>query len=124
MNLPLRAPAVVTATPPLKAALEQQRPLFVRALLFSFISGVLMLVPQWFMFEVYGRVLNSRNQTTLYMLLMLTVGAYIVIEMLDLVRSRILLRAMTMPKDVPSDQEIRDAVDRAVKVFLGGIEAL
>jgi len=40
------------------------------------------------------------------------------------VRSRILLRAMTMPKDVPSDQEIRDAVDRAVKVFLGGIEAL
>lgn len=93
MNLPLRAPAVVTATPPLKAALEQQRPLFVRALLFSFISGVLMLVPQWFMFEVYGRVLNSRNQTTLYMLLMLTVGAYIVIEMLDLVRSRILHRA-------------------------------
>ena len=43
---------------------------------------------------------------------------------IDLVRSRILLRAMTMPKDVPSEQEIRDAVDRAVKVFLGGIEAL
>ena len=43
---------------------------------------------------------------------------------IDLVRSRILLRAMTMPKDAPSEQEIRDAVDRAVKVFLGGIEAL
>lgn len=43
---------------------------------------------------------------------------------LDLVRSRILLRAMTMPNHIPSEQEIREAVDRAVKVFLGGIEAL
>ncbi len=93
MSLPLRAPTVTAAPPPLRAALEPQRPLFLRALLFSFISGLLMLVPQWFMFEVYGRVLNSRNQNTLYMLLLLTVGAYVVIELLDLVRSRILHRA-------------------------------
>jgi len=42
----------------------------------------------------------------------------------DLVRSRIQLRALTMPDYTPSDQEIRDTVERSVKVFLGGIEAL
>lgn len=42
----------------------------------------------------------------------------------DLVRSRIQLRALTMPDYTPSDEEVRQTVDRSVKVFLGGIEAL
>jgi len=42
----------------------------------------------------------------------------------DLVRSRIQFRALLMPSYAPTDQEVRDTVDRAVKVFLGGIEAL
>jgi AcrR family transcriptional regulator len=42
----------------------------------------------------------------------------------DLVRSRIQFRALLMPAYAPTEAEIRDTVDRAVKVFLGGIEAL
>lgn len=42
----------------------------------------------------------------------------------DLLRSRIQFRALLMPAYHPTETEIREAVDRAVKVFLGGIEAL
>ncbi|MBE0549990.1 MAG: type I secretion system permease/ATPase [Rubrivivax sp.] len=52
-----------------------------------------MFTPSWFMFEVYGRVLNSRNERTLVMLLLAVVGIYIVMELLDLARARILHRA-------------------------------
>lgn len=42
----------------------------------------------------------------------------------DLVRSRIQFRALLMPSYVPTEAEIRETVDRAIKVFLGGIETL
>lgn len=42
----------------------------------------------------------------------------------DLVRSRIQFRALMLPAYRPTDQEIHDTVERAVKVFIGGIEAL
>lgn len=43
---------------------------------------------------------------------------------LDLVRARIQLRALGVPSYTASEQDIREAVDRAVKVFIGGIGAL
>lgn len=43
---------------------------------------------------------------------------------LDLVRARIQFRALSVPSYTASEQDIREAVDRAVKVFTGGIEAL
>lgn len=42
----------------------------------------------------------------------------------DLVRSRIQFRALMLPGYRPTEQEIHDTVERAVKVFMGGIEAL
>jgi AcrR family transcriptional regulator len=42
----------------------------------------------------------------------------------DLVRSRIQFRALLIPSYTPTEAEIRDTVDRAVRVFLGGIEGL
>lgn len=42
----------------------------------------------------------------------------------DLVRARIQFRALLMPSYQPSEAEVRETVDRAVKVFLGGIEAI
>ncbi len=42
----------------------------------------------------------------------------------DLLRSRLQIRALLMPGYTPSEQERHDAVGRAVKVFIGGIEAL
>lgn len=77
----------------LTRALRAQRPLFVRVGWFSFASGLMMLASPWFMFEVYGRVLNSRSHGTLAMLLLMVIGVYVVIELVDLVRGRLLAQA-------------------------------
>jgi AcrR family transcriptional regulator len=42
----------------------------------------------------------------------------------DLVRARIQFRALLIPSYQPTDAEVRETVDRAVKVFLDGIEAI
>lgn len=42
----------------------------------------------------------------------------------DLVRARLVLRALFEPGYRPGEADIREAVDRGVKVFLGGVEAL
>jgi AcrR family transcriptional regulator len=42
----------------------------------------------------------------------------------DLVRARIQFRALLLPSYQPTEAEVRETVDRAVKVFLGGIEAI
>lgn len=76
-----------------KACLWSARPLYLRAIGLSFVSGLLMIAPSWFMFEVYGRVLNSRNERTLLMLLVAVIGVYIVMELLELARARYLHRA-------------------------------
>ncbi|NWG74604.1 MAG: type I secretion system permease/ATPase [Rubrivivax sp.] len=59
---------------------------------FSFVSSVLVLAPSLFMLEVYERVVNSRSHLTLAMLLLAVVLAYVVMEMLELVRARLLRR--------------------------------
>lgn len=89
MNAPLRA----TPTSPLRDALIGQRRQFTHAGWISLASGLLALVPSWYMFEVYGRVLNSRNETTLWMLVLMVIGVYVVMELLDLVRARVLHQA-------------------------------
>ncbi len=76
-----------------KGSIWASRPAYFQALALSVISGLLMLTPSWFMFEVYGRVLNSRNERTLLMLLIAAVGIYVVVEFLDLARARLLHRA-------------------------------
>ena len=86
-------PPSSTDVPALKAAVLEQRPFYIQAAWISLLNGLLLLAPQWFMFEVYGRVLNSRNVNTLVMLLLMVVGVYVVLELLDLVRSRVLHRA-------------------------------
>lgn len=93
MSLPLRTPLGPPPANPIHAAIGEQRPLYRVALLFSVVIGLLMLVPQWFMFEVYGRVLNSRSESTLMWLLVMTIGVWVIIELLELVRTRILRRA-------------------------------
>lgn len=75
---------------PLRNALADARPYYAKAARISLVTGVLGLAPSWFMFEVYGRVLNSRNMDTLGWLLLMVIGVYVVLELLELARSRIL----------------------------------
>lgn len=50
---------------------------------FAIIAGLLVLVPSWYMLEVYDRVLNSRNHFTLVMLTLLVLAAHAVMEVLE-----------------------------------------
>ena len=73
------------------------------AIFYSLIIGVLSLGPTIFMLEVYDRVVNSRNSTTLVMLLILVIGSYIVMELLELVRHDLLQKVA-----LGLDQELRN----------------
>ena len=83
-------------TPPVRestAALQGQRSLFTHAIVLSLIAGILQLAPSWYMFEVYGRVMDSRNLTTMALLLLCVVGINVVVSVLEYTRGKILRRA-------------------------------
>ncbi|HKV01135.1 MAG TPA: ABC transporter transmembrane domain-containing protein, partial [Ktedonobacteraceae bacterium] len=60
--------------------------------IFSAIINLLMLVPSLYMLQVYDRVLASRNETTLLMLTLMALGAFLFMGALELVRSFVLIR--------------------------------
>ena len=60
--------------------------------MFSAIINLLMLVPSLYMLQIYDRVLQSRNETTLWMLTLLMLGAYVFMGALEYIRSFILIR--------------------------------
>lgn len=120
MNLPLRTPLGPPPPNPIRAAILEQRPLIRMALMFSSISGLLMLVPQWYMFEVYGRVLNSRSQSTLMWLLLVAIGAWVAIEMLEIVRARILRRAAQAVDQSLSDRLFDVTFEANLRKLPGG----
>jgi ATP-binding cassette subfamily C exporter for protease/lipase len=59
---------------------------------FSAVINVLLLVPTIYMLQVYDRVLASRNEITLLMLTVLMLGAYLLMSVLELIRSFVLVR--------------------------------
>lgn len=79
-----------TPTSELLDQLQSQRPLLQRAFLFGLVASLLVLAPTIYMFEVYDRVVNSRNHMTLWMLTLFVLGALAVMEALEWVRSETL----------------------------------
>ncbi len=77
----------------LRRELMRHAPLYRKALFFSLITSLLVLAPTFFMLEVYGRVVTSRSNITLLMLLVLVIGAYVMMEVLDLVRTEVMNQA-------------------------------
>ena len=76
-----------------RLALASLRPCFTRAGWFALTAGLLMLMPSWYMLEVYGRVVSSRSHTTLLMLTLLVLGAYAVMEVLHWAHAGVLQQA-------------------------------
>lgn len=68
------------------------RRVFYTAGLFSMFINVIGLVPSIYMLQVYDRVLQSRNVTTLLMLTGIMVLFYIMLGMLEVARSKLLIR--------------------------------
>ena len=77
----------------LRAVVLAFKPHYWRAFFFALMGALLVLVPTVYMFEVYGRVVNSRSHMTLAMLTLGVVLAYVVMEVLDWARSETLREA-------------------------------
>jgi ATP-binding cassette subfamily C exporter for protease/lipase len=77
----------------LEAALADGAPLLRRAALFAMFASLLLLMPSWYMLEVYDRVVGSRSHLTLAMLTLLVLGAYAVMEAVDWSAGQLLHRA-------------------------------
>ena len=60
--------------------------------IFSAIINLMLLVPSLYMLQVYDRVLSSRNETTLLMLTIMVLGAFLFMSALEFVRSFVLIR--------------------------------
>lgn len=59
---------------------------------FSGVINLLMLTPAVYMLQVYDRALVSSNVTTLLMLTILVLGLYVLMALLEVVRSSVLIR--------------------------------
>jgi ATP-binding cassette subfamily C protein len=89
MRQPVRRPSQRSE---LGEALAACRGAFISIALMSGMSNILMLTGSFFMLEVYDRVLPSRSVPTLVGLSLLAGGLYVALGLLDLIRSRILVR--------------------------------
>lgn len=67
----------------LRLAADSLRPYFVQSAWFTVIASLLVLMPSWYMLEVYERVVNSRSHMTLAMLTLLVLAAFVVMEVLE-----------------------------------------
>lgn len=93
----------------LRSSLAGLRPYFVRVAWFSLIGSLLVLAPSVYMLEVYGRVVDSRNHTTLLMLTLLILGLYVLMEVLEWARSEVMRSA-----SVAWDERLRGRIFNAI----------
>lgn len=77
----------------LSEAFSTLRPFFRRAFFFGVVGGVLVLVPTFYMLQVYDRVVTSRSMTTLAMLTLLVLFVFVVMEFTDWARSETMREA-------------------------------
>ena len=76
----------------LKEAILKSKKSFITVGFFSLFINILMLVPPLYMLQLYDRVLTSRSEDTLIMLTLIVVFLFIVMALLEMVRSRILVK--------------------------------
>lgn len=78
--------------PSIAAALAACRTALIGVGLISMVTNILMLTGPLFMLQIYDRVLTSRSVPTLVALLLLVAGLFVFMGVLELIRSRILVR--------------------------------
>jgi ATP-binding cassette subfamily C protein EexD len=78
--------------PEIKRILGTAKSGFIAVGVFSLFINLLMLVQPFYMLQVFDRVLRSRSQETLLFLSLLVLGLFVLMGILQLIRSRILVR--------------------------------
>lgn len=105
----------------LQYALKACRDSFISVGCFSFFINALMLVPIFYMLQVYGRVLSSKSLTTLAMLTLIMILLIVTLGSLEWVRSRIMVRVSTRLDVLLSRQVYKASFKRALDS--GGMDA-
>ncbi|MEW9616160.1 type I secretion system permease/ATPase [Shinella sp. S4-D37] len=85
-------PSGKAGTEELRAVLSSSAAGFLAIGLFSFFVNLLVLTGPLFMLQIYDRVLSSRSEATLVALTGLIIGLYLVMGVLDHIRSRVAAR--------------------------------
>ena len=94
---------------PLNRAMQQTRPAIIIAVIFSFFINILALVSPLYMLQVYDRVLSSRSVMTLTFITILAVFLFLVLGLLESLRTQVLVRA-----GIKFDGEVRGSIFRSV----------
>lgn len=76
----------------LRQTLFESKKTILMAGFFSMFINLLMLVPPLYMLQLYDRVITSRSESTLYMLTLIVVILFITMGLLEVVRSRMLIK--------------------------------
>lgn len=76
----------------LRRALDSVRGAFAAVGVFSFFINMLMLLPAIYMLQIYDRVMSSRSMETLAMITIIILVMFVVMGLLQILRSRILVR--------------------------------
>ena len=105
----------------LKKALKACRDSFISVGFFSFFINALMLVPTFYMLQVYGRVITSGSLTTLTMLTLIMTALLVTLGSLEWIRSRIMVRVSTRLDVLLSRQVYKASFKRALDS--GGMDA-
>lgn len=84
-------------------------PAFSTAVVFSFFTNLLVFVSPLYMLQIYDRVITSRNETTLYAITLIAGYLLLVYAVLEMLRSRVLVRA-----GILFDEKIADPIFNAV----------
>ncbi len=118
MSQPVGPSRQTPASSELAIALGACRRAFLAIALFSGMSNILMLTGALFMLEIYDRVLPSRSVPTLVALLILAAGLYAAQGIIDMIRSRILVR-IGHSLDEAMSMRVYDAIVR-LPLKIGG----
>lgn len=108
----------------LARAIAASRKAFIAIGVFSLVINVLMLTGPIFMLQVYDRVMASGSFPTLIALSILTASLYTVIGVLELVRSRIIVRIGVELDRRIGDRVFQAALKRSIKGQIGSMSAL
>jgi ATP-binding cassette subfamily C protein EexD len=105
----------------LQAALKSCRSSFISVGFFSLFVNALMLVPTFYMLQVYGRVVTSGNLTTLSVLTLIMTVLVVTMGSLEWIRSRIMVRVSTRLDVLLSRDLYKASFKRALST--GGMDA-
>jgi len=106
----------------LESILKDTRKWFFYAGLFSLFINILMLVPSFYMLQVYDRVMQSRSLETLLLLTLLVALLFATMGILQILRSKILVR-ISNRIDMELNGTVYDAIFELARLQPGRITA-